>query len=100
MINIARQMQLLLGRIVMVTEKIVRLHDVNILDLRRLHNFPRALCASDVRACTHIAAPTKSATDPNLPPNSNNQWNPNVEQPDRPQPKADSTTDITQPHRS
>src|SRR5436190_8117037 len=100
MINIARQMQLLLGRIVMVTEKIIRLHDVNILDLRRLQNFSRALCARDVRACTHLAPPAKRATDPNLRPNSNNQWHPNVEQPVRPQSKAEWTADIQQPPRT
>ena len=70
-INVARQVQLLLGRIVMVTEKIVRLHDIHVMDLRRLQDFSRALGAGDVRARTHLAPPAERATHANLRPNSN-----------------------------
>src|SRR5262249_35855177 len=87
-INITRQMQLLLGRIVMVAEKIVRLHDVNVTDLRRLQDFARTLGTRNVRACAHLAPPAERAAYPNLRPNSNDQWDADVNQPIRPQPET------------
>ena len=55
----------------MVTEKIVCLHDIHVMDLRRLQDFSRALGAVDVRARTHLAPPAERAAHPNLRPNSN-----------------------------
>ena len=44
----------LLGRIVMVAQEIVRLDNLDIVDLRRLQNLARAFRARDVRACAHL----------------------------------------------
>ena len=84
----------------MVTEKIVRLHDVNVMDLRRLQNFPRALCAGNIDTRSHLAPTAKRAGDPNLRPNSNDQGDADVEQPVRSQPKTVWTADIQQPART
>src|SRR5437762_2500598 len=87
-INVAREVQLLLGRIVMVAEKIVRLHDINIMDLCGLQDFARALGASDIRARTHFAPTAKCAAHPNLRPNSDDQGDADVQQPMRSQTKT------------
>src|ERR1700745_2219586 len=76
-------MQLLVPWIVMVSKKIVRLHNVDIVNLRRLQNFPRTFCTSDIRACAHLTPFAKRARNPNLCPNPNDQRDADVEQPMR-----------------
>src|SRR5712691_6146023 len=99
-VNVARQVQLLLGRIVMIAEKIVRLHDVHVMDLCCLQDFPRTLCASNVAARTHLAPSAKRAGHPNLRPNSNDQRDADVEQPVGTQTKTEWAADIEQTARS
>src|SRR5206468_11861839 len=81
MINIARQVQFLVSRIVMVSKKIVRLHNFHILYLGRPQNFLRALRTSGVRTSPHLAPFSERAGHSNLRPNSQDQWHANVEQP-------------------
>src|SRR5207247_8695741 len=83
MINIARQVQFLVSRVVMVSKKIVCLHNFDILYLGRPQNFLRALRAGDVRARPHVAPFSERAGHPNLRPNSKDQWHADVEQPVR-----------------
>src|SRR6266436_9026775 len=83
MINIARQVQFLVSRIVMVPKKIVRLHNFHILYLGRPQNFLRALRAGDVRARPHLAPFSERTGHPNLRPNPQDQWHADVEQPER-----------------
>src|SRR6266481_5133177 len=83
MINIARQVQFLVSRIVMIPKKIVRLHNFHILYLGRPQNFLRALRTGDVRARPHLAPFSERAGHTNLRPNSKDQWHADVEQPVR-----------------
>src|SRR5438552_10386191 len=83
MINIARQVQFLVSRIIMVSKKIVRLYNFHILYLGRPQNFLRALRTGDVRARPHLAPFSERASHPNLRPNSQDQWHADVEQPVR-----------------
>src|SRR5438552_14240999 len=83
MINIARQVQFLVSRIVMISKKIVRFDNFHIVYLRRPQNFLRALRAGDVRARPHLAPFSERAGHPNLRPNSKDQWHADVEQPVR-----------------
>src|ERR1043166_7181647 len=88
MINIARQVQLLVPGIVMVAEKIVRLHDVHIMNLGRLQNFASALRAGNVRARPHLAPFSERAGHTDLRPNSEDQRDADVKQPVRTQAKT------------
>ena len=56
-------------------------HDVNIVDLRRVQDFARALRAGDVRTRTHLAPPAERAAHPNLRPNPNDQRHTYIKQP-------------------
>src|SRR4029450_10609167 len=95
-INVARQVQLLLGWVVMVAEKIVRLHDVDIINLRCLEDFARAFSSGDIRARTHLAPTAKRAAHPNLRPNSNDQRDADVKQPVGTETKTGWAADIRQ----
>ena len=65
------QMQLFLGWVVMVAQKIVRFHDLDVTDLRRLEDFACAFSSGDIPARTHLAPMAKRTAHPNLRPNSN-----------------------------
>src|SRR5262245_17527150 len=95
-VNVARQVQLLLCRIVVVAQKIVRLHDVDIMNLRCLEDFSRAFSPGDIPARTHFAPMAKRTAHPNLRPNSNDQWDADVEQPVGTETKTGWTADIGQ----
>src|SRR3954471_10144519 len=99
-INVARKMQLLLGRVIMVAEKIVRLHNLDVLNLRCLEDFACAFSSSDVPVRTHLAPMAKCTRHPNLCPNSNDQRNADVEQPVRTETKTGWAADIQQTARS
>src|SRR5690242_16172149 len=90
-------MQLLLGRIVMITQKVIRLHDVDIVNLSCLQNFARALGSRDVPGRTNFAPATKGAAHANLRPDSDDQRDTDVKEPVRTQAKAAIwTADIRQ----
>src|SRR5439155_21741711 len=99
-INVARQVQLFLGWIVMVAQKIVCLHDVDITNLRCLEDLACAFSSGDIPARTHLAPPAKRAAHPNLRPNSNDQRDAEVEQPVGTQTTAGWAADIEQKDRS
>src|ERR1700730_6057459 len=67
----------------MVPKKIVRLHDIDIVDLGRLQNFTRAFSTGDIRTRPHFAPFTERVRDPNLCPNPDDQRDANVKQPVR-----------------
>src|SRR5436309_3019077 len=67
----------------MVAKKIVRLHNFHIRYLGRPQNFLRALRTGDVRARPHLAPFSERTGHPNLRPNSEDQWDADVEQPVR-----------------
>src|SRR5262245_26285923 len=80
-VNVARQVQLLLCRIVVVAQKIVRLHDVDIMNLGCLEDFACAFSSSDIPARTHLAPMAKRTFHPKLRPKSDDQRDADVEQP-------------------
>src|SRR5262245_2470633 len=87
-IDVTRKVQLLFGGVVMVAQKIVRLHHLDVLDLRCLKNFPGAFGSGNVPARAHLAPPAKRAAHANLRPNSNDQWDADVEDPIRTETKT------------
>src|SRR5438067_11289811 len=93
-INVARQVQLFLGWIVMVAQKIVCLHDVDITNLCCLEDFACAFSSGDIPARSHLAPMAKRAAHSNLRPNSNDQRNADVKQPVRTQTKTVWAADI------
>src|SRR5439155_19573886 len=99
-VNVAPQMQLLLCRIVVVAQKIVRLYDVHILNLGSLEDFACAFSSGDIPVRTHLAPPAKHAAHPNLRPNSNDQRDADVEQPVGTQTKTVWAADKEQTARS
>jgi len=99
-VDVTRQVQLLLGRIVMVAQKIVRLQDLDVIDLRRLQNFARAFSSGDVPARAHLAPPAKCAAHANLRPKCNDQRDANVEEPVRTQTKTVRAADKRQAARA
>src|ERR1700730_4289190 len=76
--NVTRKAKLLLRRIVMVAEKIVRLDNIDIVDLRCLQNLPRAFRAGDVRAGADLRPFAEGATHPDLRPQTDDQWDTDV----------------------
>ena len=80
----------------MVAEKIVRLHNVDILNLRCLEDFACAFSAGDIPARTHFAPMAERAGHSNLRPNSNDQRDADVKQPVRTQTKAEWAADKQQ----
>jgi len=54
-VHAAGEVQLLVSRVVMVSKKIVRLHNIDIVNLGRLQNFTRAFSTGDVRTRPHFA---------------------------------------------
>src|SRR5262245_55744607 len=99
-VNVARQVQLLLCRIVVVAQKIVRLYDVDIMNLGCLEDFACAFSSSDIPVRAHLAPMAKSTAHPNLRPNSNDQWNADVEQPVGSQTKTGWAADKCQAARA
>src|SRR6185369_8231799 len=99
-VNVARQVQLLLCRIVVVAKKIVRLHDVDILNLSCLEDFACAFSSGDIPVRAHLAPMAKRTAHPNLRPNSNDQRDADVEQPVGTQTKAQWAADIQQTART
>jgi hypothetical protein len=83
MINITRQVQFFVPRIVVVPKKIVGLHNLHIVYLGRLQNFLRALGTGDVRACSNLAPFSERAGHTNLRPNPDDQWDTDIKQPVR-----------------
>lgn len=65
----------------MIAEKIIRLHNIDIVDLRGLQNLPRALRAGNVRARSHLAPFTECALNPDLRPNADDRRHYYIEQP-------------------
>ena len=57
----------------MISEKIVRLHNIDIWYLGRLQDFARAFRASDVGACADLTPFSKRARDTYLRPNPDDQ---------------------------
>ena len=80
-VNVAGKAKPLLGRIVMIAQKIVRLDHLDVVNLRRLQNLPRAFRAGDVGARAHLAPASKRAFDANLRPNADDQRHANIKQP-------------------
>ena len=72
-VNVARKAKLLARRIVMIAQEIVRLDHLDIVNLRRLQNFPRAFRAGDVGARPHLAPFLERAADAKLRPNADDQ---------------------------
>src|SRR5262245_42093504 len=99
-VNVARQVQLLLCRIVVVAQKIVGLYDVDILNLGCLEDLTCAFSSGDIPARTHLAPMAKRTFHPNLRPNSYNQWDADVQQPIGTEPKTGCTADIGQAARA
>src|ERR1051325_12114695 len=87
-------MQLLLGWVVVVAEKIVRLNDLDVVDLCCLQDFARAFGSGDIPVRTNLAPPAKRAADPNLRPNSDDQRDADVQEPVRTQTKSVRAADI------
>src|SRR5438309_10863320 len=79
-VNVAGEAKPFLGRIVMITQKIVRLDHLDIVNLRRLQNLPRAFRACNIGARAHLAPAPKRAAYANLRPNSDNQRHANIKQ--------------------
>src|ERR1043166_9385267 len=98
--NIARQVELFLGWVVMITQEIVRLYNINVMDLCCLQDFASALGAGNVGARAHLAPPAKRAAHPNLRPDSNDQRDAHVKQPVRTQAKTVWAADIQQATRT
>ena len=65
----------------MVAEIIVRLDDIDIVNLRRLQNFARRFRTGDVRTRTHRAPPAESGADAELRPQADNQGHTDQQQP-------------------
>ena len=84
----------------MVAEKIVCLHDVDIMNLRCLEDFACAFGSGDIPARAHLAPTAKRAGHSNLRPNSNDQRDADVEQPVGTQTKTEWAADIQQPART
>src|SRR5262249_399969 len=80
-INVGRQVQLFFGWVVMISQKIVRLHDVDILNLGCLEDFACAFSPSNIPARTHLAPTAKRAAHPKLRPKSDDQRDADVKQP-------------------
>src|SRR5580765_4635792 len=99
-INVARQVQLFLCRIVVVAQKIVRLYDVDIRNLGCPEDFACAFSSGDIPARAHLAPTAKRAGHSNLRPNSNDQRDADVEQPVRTQTKTVWAADIEQTART
>src|SRR5262249_30869273 len=99
-VNVARQVQLLLCRIVVVAQKIVRLYDVDIVNLSCLEDFACAFGSGDISARANFAPPAKRAGHTHLRPNPNDQWDADEEQPVGTQTKAGRTADIGQAARA
>src|ERR1700726_111285 len=72
-VNIARQTKPFACRIVMVAEKIVRLHNIDIVDLRSMQNFPRRFRPRDVGARADLAPFAERPAHPNLRPECDDQ---------------------------
>src|SRR5262245_7888637 len=99
-INVAREVQLFLRWIVMVAQKIVRLDDLDVTDLRRLEDFASALGSGDIPTRANLAPPAKGAFHPNLRPNSNDQRHADIKEPVRTQTKSGGAADIQQAARA
>src|SRR5580765_1910952 len=99
-INVARQVQLFLCRIVVVAQKIVRLYDVDIRNLGCPEDFACAFSSGDIPARAHLAPMAKRAAHPNLRPNANDQWDADVEQPVGSKPKTGWAADKCQAARA
>jgi hypothetical protein len=67
----------------MVPKKIVRLHNIDIVNLGRLQNFTRAFRTGDIRTRPNFAPFMEGARDPNLRPNPDNQRDADIKQPVR-----------------
>src|SRR5437588_3094 len=80
-VNVARETKRFLGRIVMIAQKIVRLHYLDIVNLGRLQNFARAFRAGDVGARAHLAPAPKRAAHANLRPDADDQRHADIKQP-------------------
>src|SRR6476620_5279294 len=80
-VNVTGKAKLFLGRIVMVPQKIVRLHDLDIVNLRRLQNLARTFRPRDVGACAHLAPTREGAAYTNLRPNADDQRNAYIKEP-------------------
>src|SRR5215471_14261956 len=80
-VNVAGKAKDFLCRVIMVPQKIVRLHDLDIVNLRCLQNLACALRAGDIRARPNLAPTRERAFDANLRPNANDQRNAYVKQP-------------------
>src|SRR2546423_7708707 len=65
-VNVGREMELLARRIVVVAEKIVRLHDLHVVDPGRRQNFAGCLSASNIRSGPDRPPFLKSAADAKL----------------------------------
>src|SRR5205085_10258807 len=76
--NVARTMELFVRRIVVVSEEIVCLDNIDIMNLRRLQNFTRTLRAGDVRACAHLSPAIECARNTDLRPDAENRRHSNV----------------------
>src|SRR5205807_2158855 len=85
---VAREAKPLARRIVMIAEEIVCLDNIDIVNLRRLQDLPRALRAGNVGAGPHLAPFSKRASHPELRPKSNDHRDPDVEQPIMPEKKS------------
>src|SRR4029077_3437417 len=79
--DVAGKAKLLLRRVVMVAKEIVRLDNIDIVDLRRLQNFPCAFRAGNVRGRAHFPPFTEGAANADLRPDADNQGHADVEQP-------------------
>src|SRR4029079_2718449 len=99
-VNVARQVQLFLGRVVMIAQDIVRLHDVDIMNVPRLQDLACAFGTVDVPAGADLAPSAKRAGYPHLRPNSNDQRDADVEQPVGTETKTGRTADIRQAARA
>src|SRR5438477_8420173 len=80
-VNVAGKAKHFLRRIVMVPQKIVRLHDLDIVNLRRLQNLARAFRASDIRARQHLTPARECAAHTNLGPNADDQRHAYIKEP-------------------
>src|SRR5438874_11591344 len=80
-VNVAGKAKHFLGRIVMVPQKIVRLHDLDIVNLRRLQNLACAFRPGDVGTRAHLAPTRESTAHANLRPNADDQGHAYIEQP-------------------
>src|SRR5207302_8818014 len=74
-VNVGRQTKLLLCRIVMVAEETVRLHNIDIVNLRGLQNLSRAFGAGDVRGSAHFPPAIESTGHADLRPDPENRRN-------------------------